>query len=81
MYVENPSFIVLYNEKPVNRLRGTQIIHNLPAVVLTVPVTPSMQYLLNNPCSCNFTSVVFLTYCTMPSLFSASKPLPMETAI
>lgn len=32
-------FIVVYNEKPGNSLKGTQIMHNLPALVLRVPVT------------------------------------------
>lgn len=32
-------FIVVYDEKPGNSLRGTQITHNLPALVLRVLVT------------------------------------------
>lgn len=29
----------MYEEEPGNSLRNTQIIHNLPALVLTLPVT------------------------------------------
>lgn len=35
----------MFKEKPGNRLRVTQIVYNLPVLVLTAPVVPPMQNL------------------------------------